>query len=385
MLEPLNGRRGGGASVGLDFDARFAWPIYDWMGVAKSALESITRYLARDLGRTTSGSTPSPPGRSARWPARASPASTQIADAWDARAPSAGRDRSRRRWARCAPSSSPTWSPDDDRRGHPRRRRLPRMGDGLQAPFMTDLRTAAQHFDELGAPYDAQIREMVPRYEEIHDTIVALFPCGRRAASSISGRDRLHDAPNPRRCSRCHRDRPGRVAGDAPSRGRAADGVWGARRAPPERHRGPEIIGAFDAIVSILAVHHLFPDQKRHLFSRIWRTHRAGRRVRAGRLLPAGDGPIERALTTSPTSPIRTRSSTTIPTRRPSTSPGSLPPASRPSTSVSEVRRRRRHRGVEGGAPRPLSASWRPPPRGRAAGAWRPARRRSRRALRRWR
>jgi len=36
--------------VGLDFDAQVAWPGYDWMGVAKAALESLTRYLARDLG-----------------------------------------------------------------------------------------------------------------------------------------------------------------------------------------------------------------------------------------------------------------------------------------------------------------------------------------------
>lgn len=36
--------------VGLDFDASVAWPAYDWMGVAKAALESTTRYLARDLG-----------------------------------------------------------------------------------------------------------------------------------------------------------------------------------------------------------------------------------------------------------------------------------------------------------------------------------------------
>jgi len=40
----------GGSIVGLDFDARVAWPIYDWMGVAKAALESVARYLARDLG-----------------------------------------------------------------------------------------------------------------------------------------------------------------------------------------------------------------------------------------------------------------------------------------------------------------------------------------------
>ncbi len=41
---------GGGSVVALDFDASVAWPKYDWMGVAKAALESTSRYLARDLG-----------------------------------------------------------------------------------------------------------------------------------------------------------------------------------------------------------------------------------------------------------------------------------------------------------------------------------------------
>ena len=45
---PLMGR--GSALVGLTFDARYAWPVYDWMGVAKAAFESTARYLARDLG-----------------------------------------------------------------------------------------------------------------------------------------------------------------------------------------------------------------------------------------------------------------------------------------------------------------------------------------------
>ncbi|MCU1451462.1 MAG: fabI [Acidimicrobiales bacterium] len=48
-VAPLMGE--GGSVVGLDFDARQAWPAYDWMGVAKAALESTARYLARDLGR----------------------------------------------------------------------------------------------------------------------------------------------------------------------------------------------------------------------------------------------------------------------------------------------------------------------------------------------
>ena len=45
---PLMGQ--GGSVVGMTFDATIAWPAYDWMGVAKAALESTSRYLARDLG-----------------------------------------------------------------------------------------------------------------------------------------------------------------------------------------------------------------------------------------------------------------------------------------------------------------------------------------------
>jgi meromycolic acid enoyl-[acyl-carrier protein] reductase len=40
----------GGSVVGLNFDAQVAWPGYDWMGVAKAALESTARYLAKYLG-----------------------------------------------------------------------------------------------------------------------------------------------------------------------------------------------------------------------------------------------------------------------------------------------------------------------------------------------
>ncbi len=49
-LLPLLEAAGGGALVALDFDNRQAWPAYDWMGVAKAALQAVTRYLARDLG-----------------------------------------------------------------------------------------------------------------------------------------------------------------------------------------------------------------------------------------------------------------------------------------------------------------------------------------------
>lgn len=49
-LRPFMEKAGGGSLVTLDFDNRQAWPAYDWMGVAKAALQAVTRYLARDLG-----------------------------------------------------------------------------------------------------------------------------------------------------------------------------------------------------------------------------------------------------------------------------------------------------------------------------------------------
>jgi enoyl ACP reductase len=40
----------GSSVVGMTFDASVSWPAYDWMGVAKAALESTSRYMARYLG-----------------------------------------------------------------------------------------------------------------------------------------------------------------------------------------------------------------------------------------------------------------------------------------------------------------------------------------------
>jgi meromycolic acid enoyl-[acyl-carrier-protein] reductase len=49
-LLKVAGASGGASVVGLDFDATVAWPVYDWMGVAKAGLESLSRYLAKELG-----------------------------------------------------------------------------------------------------------------------------------------------------------------------------------------------------------------------------------------------------------------------------------------------------------------------------------------------
>jgi len=77
----------GGSIVALDFDASVAWPIYDWMGVAKAGLESVTRYLARDLGpkgiRVNSVSA----GPLKTMAGKGIPGFEQIAGAWDRRAP----------------------------------------------------------------------------------------------------------------------------------------------------------------------------------------------------------------------------------------------------------------------------------------------------------
>ena len=80
-------RRASGAIVGLDFDATVAWPVYDWMGVAKAALESVNRYLARDLGAPGCAPTSSPPAPSAPWPRAPSPASATSPTCWEQGAP----------------------------------------------------------------------------------------------------------------------------------------------------------------------------------------------------------------------------------------------------------------------------------------------------------
>ncbi len=81
----------GGSIVGLDFDnSRVAWPVYDWMGVAKAAFESTARYLARDLGPEGIRVNLVAAGPVRTIAARSIPGFEQFEDAWDARAPSGG-------------------------------------------------------------------------------------------------------------------------------------------------------------------------------------------------------------------------------------------------------------------------------------------------------
>jgi enoyl-[acyl-carrier protein] reductase I len=78
----------GGSIVGLDFDnSRQTWPVYDWMGVAKAAFESVARYLARDLGpdRIRVNLVAAGPVRTLA--ARSIPGFELFEDAWSSRAP----------------------------------------------------------------------------------------------------------------------------------------------------------------------------------------------------------------------------------------------------------------------------------------------------------
>ena len=77
----------GGSIVGLDFDATQAWPAYDWMGVAKSTLESVTRYLARDLGPQGIRVNLVAAGPVRTMAAKSIPGFSAFEDAWDGRAP----------------------------------------------------------------------------------------------------------------------------------------------------------------------------------------------------------------------------------------------------------------------------------------------------------
>ncbi len=86
-LRPLFQAAGGGSLVTLDFDNSRAWPAYDWMGVAKSALASVTRYLARDLGADNIRVNAVSAGPLSTVAAKAIPGFSQFEETWDQRAP----------------------------------------------------------------------------------------------------------------------------------------------------------------------------------------------------------------------------------------------------------------------------------------------------------
>ncbi|MQA24053.1 MAG: enoyl-ACP reductase FabI [Micromonosporaceae bacterium] len=82
---PLMGR--GGSVVGFDFDATRAWPVYDWMGVAKAGTESAARYLARELGPQGIRVNLVAAGPLRTMAAKSIPGFEQFEEAWTNRAP----------------------------------------------------------------------------------------------------------------------------------------------------------------------------------------------------------------------------------------------------------------------------------------------------------
>ncbi|KOG52496.1 enoyl-ACP reductase [Streptomyces griseoflavus] len=77
----------GGSVVGITFDGSIAWPKYDWMGVAKAALESTSRYLARDLGEKNIRCNMVSAGPIKSMAAKSIPGFEELADVWNHRAP----------------------------------------------------------------------------------------------------------------------------------------------------------------------------------------------------------------------------------------------------------------------------------------------------------
>lgn len=86
----------GGSIVGLDFDASAAWPVYNWMGVCKAALESVSRYVARDLGPRRIRSNLVAAGPLHTRAAGGIPDFERLTAAWEARSPI--------RWDACDPT-----------------------------------------------------------------------------------------------------------------------------------------------------------------------------------------------------------------------------------------------------------------------------------------
>ena len=129
----------GGSIVGLDFDNQSqAWPVYDWMGVAKSAFESTARYLARELGPrgirvnlVSAGTDPHPrrpqhPGLRAVRGGVVEPVTARLGHPQ----PRAGGEGGRR--------AAVGLVPGDDRRDAPRRRRVPRRSASEPGPRPAD-------------------------------------------------------------------------------------------------------------------------------------------------------------------------------------------------------------------------------------------------------
>ena len=123
----------GASLVGMDFDAQVAWPVYDWMGVAKAALEAVNRYLARDLGPRGVRANLVSAGPLGTLAARGIPGFGDLSDAWQRQAPLGWDAEDPAPVAGAVLFLLSDLAQGHHRRDPARRRRLPRDGHGACA------------------------------------------------------------------------------------------------------------------------------------------------------------------------------------------------------------------------------------------------------------
>ena len=145
----------GGSVVGLTFDARFAWPVYDWMGVAKAAFESTNRYLARDLGPKGIRCNIVAAGPIRTTAAKSIPGFERFEEEWGARAPLGWDVNDAVPAARACVRAAVRLVPRHDRRDGARRRRLPRDGRLSAPPAPADEAGSRR---PLGSPGEQRAR-----------------------------------------------------------------------------------------------------------------------------------------------------------------------------------------------------------------------------------
>ena len=88
LVVPLMDAAGGGSIVGLDFDnSVMAFPAYDWMGVAKAALQIDAKQLAQNLGPKNIRVNLIAAGPIRTVAAKSIPAFAQFEEVWAERAP----------------------------------------------------------------------------------------------------------------------------------------------------------------------------------------------------------------------------------------------------------------------------------------------------------
>ncbi len=78
---------GGASVIALDFDGSRAYPKYDWMGVMKAGLESLGRYLAKEVGPDKIRVNMLAAGPIRTVAAKSIPGFSQFEDTWSEKAP----------------------------------------------------------------------------------------------------------------------------------------------------------------------------------------------------------------------------------------------------------------------------------------------------------